>query len=292
MKANEVNALISLIDDPDEEVFREIRQQLISRGEEVVPTLESEWENNNYGLLFQTRVEEIIHEIQFKSVKDRLTEWYREGGHDLLEGVLLIAKYQYPDLNEEEVRNHVYRIQRDAWLEMNEQLTAFEKVKVINHILFETHGFSGNKTNYHAPQNSYINNVLETKKGTPLSLAIIYLLVAHYFSLPIYGVNLPHHFVLAYVAPEEVLRALGRKDPSDNVLFYINPFNQGGVFNKAEIDGFLEQLDVDKRKEFYHPCDNATIVRRTLNNLLFSYKKLAYPEKEEDIQSLLEALKD
>ncbi len=290
MKESEINALINLIDDPDEEVFEEIRDRLVARGEAVVPTLESEWEKNSYGVLFQTRIEEIIHEIQVKSVYDGLAEWRERGHHDLLEGVLLIMRYQYPDIEEEQVRAHIERIQRDAWLEMNDRLTAFEKVKVINQVLFDIHGFRANKTNYHDPANSYINNVLETGSGTPLSLSILYLLVAHYFELPIYGVNLPNHFVLAYVAPEEILRAMGREDPSDNVLFYINPFNRGGIFNQAEIDGFLEELHLEKRKAFYYPCDNVTIVRRNLNNLLYSYRQKGYLEKISDIQRLIGAL--
>jgi regulator of sirC expression with transglutaminase-like and TPR domain len=77
-------------------------------------------------------------------------------------------------------------------------MTPQEQVLVMNKVLFDIHGFAGNTTNFHAPQNSFINTVLESKKGNPLLISIIYILMARQLDIPIYGVNLPEHFILAY----------------------------------------------------------------------------------------------
>ena len=170
----EIEALIHLIDDPDETVFNQIRTKILSIGDKVIPFLEEAWENQELGLLYQSRIENIIHKIQFDSVYHALYKWANDGGEDLLEGVLIVNRYQYPDIDEEDIRSKIGALRQDIWIELNNNLTAFEEIRIFNYILFDLHGFSGNKKNYHSPQNSYLNSVLETKKGNPLSLAILY----------------------------------------------------------------------------------------------------------------------
>ena len=177
MDKKQIHALVSLLDDPDEQVFSQIQNKLLQLGEDVIPVLESAWENS-FDSVLQQRIEAIIHLIQFDNIRRSLREWALPEQQDLLTGAILIARYQYPDLDDAALRKHVEQIKQDIWLELNNNLTALEKVKVINHILFDVHNFSSNTQNYHAPQNSYINNVLESKKGNPVSLSIIYAVLA------------------------------------------------------------------------------------------------------------------
>lgn len=285
MKENELQALIHLLEDPDEEVFSAVKEQIMLMGEEIIPALEHAWENT-FNNTLQSRIENLIHDIQMDRVRQELRIWAETGGTDLLAGTLLISRYQYPDLDEEQVRKQIDLIKRDVWLEINGNLTAFEKVKVINHILFDVYQFSGNTTNYHAPQNSYINNVLESKKGNPLLLSILYSVIAQGLNIPIYGVNLPEHFILAY-RDEFTLQKEGEAEP---ILFYINPFSRGAVFSKREIDTFLKQLKLEANPIFYESCANTAIISRQLRNLIHSYEKLGYPNKVDELTSLLDIL--
>lgn len=288
MDKTEVNALISLLDDPDEHVYMQIRDKLLSMGFEVIPALESAWENS-FDTILQQRIEGIIHKIQSDSLVRAIKEWSLPENQDLLTGALLIARSQYPDINETQVRKHVEQIKQDIWLELNNNLTALEKVRVINHILFDVHNFSGNTSNFHAPQNSYINNVLESKKGNQVSLSIIYAVIAQDLRIPIYGVNLPEHFILAYVDQASGQPAT---NDQDRVLFYINPFSRGSVVSKKEIEAFVRQQRLEPKPEFFAPCSNLSIIRRLLNNLMASYEKLGYPNKVEELRVLRDALED
>lgn len=296
MNEKEIDALINLLDDPDDEIYSIVRDRIVAIGEHIIPRLENVWEVNSFGHLFQNRIENIIHKIQFDAVYSSLKIWAQNGANSLLEGSLLVARYQYPDMNEIEVRNEILKIRQDIWLELNDNLTALEKVKVFNHVLFDIYGFRGNKKNYHAPQNSYLNNVVESKKGNPLSLAIIYAILAESLDVPIYGVNLPNHFILAYVDQYNILRLLEEREkgkteiPENNVLFYINPFSLGTILHKSEVSSFIKHLKLDLLPEFFNPCNNLTIIVRLLNNLIFSYEKLGYPDKAEEIKILLQAL--
>jgi len=289
MNKQEIKALISLLDDPDETVYQEVSTRFLSFGEEVIPVLEDAWEHS-FDTLIQNRIENIIHQIQFDLIKEALKLWAEPHNQNLLEGALLIAKYQYPDIDIQKVKKQIEQIKQDVWLELNDNLTALEKVKIINHIIFDVHNFSGNTTNYHAPQNSYINNVLESKKGNPLLLSIIYTIVAQNLEIPIYGVNLPEHFILCYIDTEHMGVPSTEENLGSNVLFYINPFSKGAVFGKKEIDAFLKQLKLENKEMFYEPCSNLEIIKRLLRNLVSSYEKLGYPDKSKELTFLLENL--
>jgi len=285
MTDNELNALINLLEDPDEVVFVAVKDQILSMGSDVIPALENVWENT-FNNILQSRIEDIIHTIQMEQVKAELLLWVETGGNDLLAGTLLISRYQYPDLDTEQVRKQIDLIKRDVWLEINPNLTAYEKVKVINHILFDVYNFSGNTSNYHAPQNSFINNVLESKRGNPLLLSIVYSVIAQGLNIPIYGVNLPEHFILAY-RDEYFIQQEGQEEA---ILFYINPFSRGAVFSRREIDTFLKQLKLEPNRIFYESCPNIDIVSRQVRNLVHSYEKLGYPNKVNDLKELLAIL--
>jgi regulator of sirC expression with transglutaminase-like and TPR domain len=289
MNKKELTALISLLDDPDEAVYQQISTKILSLGQDVIPVLEEAWEHS-FDTLIQNRIENIIHQIQFDLIKSALTEWAHPDHQNLLEGALLIARYQYPDIDFAKIKKQIDQIKQDVWLELNNNLTALEKVKIINHILFDVHNFSGNTTNYHAPQNSYINNVLESKKGNPLLLSIIYTIVAQSLDIPIYGVNLPEHFILCYADIEHMGVPSTEGNEGGNVLFYINPFSKGTVFGQKEIDAFLKQLKLEQLPIFYEPCSNLEIIKRLLRNLISSYEKLGYPDKSEELKLLLTSL--
>jgi regulator of sirC expression with transglutaminase-like and TPR domain len=277
MSNTELHALISLLDDPDDNIFDEIRGKLISFGDDVIPHLESAWENS-FDHILQERIEDIIHYLQFNNIKIELGNW-KNSECDLIDGAIIIAKYQYPDLEEEKVRDYIKQINQDVWLELNDNLTALEKVKVLNRIIFDVHGFYGNTKNINSPKNSYINNVIETKKGNPITLGIIYLAICNKLNIPMYGVDVPAHFILSYAEEKE------------NVLFYLNVFNKGSVFGNHDIDKFLEQLKVEPKDEYYTPCSNLTVIRRLVQHLIYTYDNLGYLDKKEELQELYDLLK-
>ena len=282
---SEISALISLLDDPDETIYSHIKDKIVSMGGDVIPDLESAFETN-FDPLVQQRSLDLIHQIQFNDTRTRLQDWKLHHSDNILDGAIIIAKYQYPDLSEEKIVRHVDQIRNDVWLELNDSLTALEKIKVLNHILFDIHSFSGNTQNFHAPQNSFINTVLESKKGNPLLLAIIYLSIAQQLKIPVYGVNLPEHFVVAYVEDDE----FPYQSNIRNVLFYINPFSRGTIFGKIEIDNFLKQLNLNQENQYYMPCSNLEMMKRLLRNLMYSFEKQGYKEKVEEVSILLKSI--
>lgn len=281
----EIASLIKLLDDPDPEIFAQIEDRLLSYGNEVINYLENAWEKS-FDALLQERIENLVHKIQYQNVKEDLALWHQSGGFDLLRGVLIINKYQYPDLNEQKIINQLEAIKRDVWLQMMYEASPVEQVKLINHIFYNVYGFSGNTSNHQDPKNSYLSEVMESKKGNQISLAIIYSIIAQKLDIPIYGVNLPQHFILAYADENE------KTENESGILFYINVFNKGYIFGRRDIDQFLRQLKIEPERLFYEPCSNTDILKRVLRNLISSYEKAGANEKVIELSKLLEILND
>jgi len=296
MKADEILALVSLLEDPDQEIYEQVKEKILSLGLSAIPYISEYKMDNPESDLINLRTDELKSEIQSIGIEKELNQWLDNNEDDLLEGVLLVAKYQYPELNEEEVRRELSKIRQDIWLELSENLTAFEKINVVNHILFEVYGFAGNKKNFHAPKNSFINAVLETKSGNPLSLSIIYLITAQSLDIPVYGINLPNHFILAYKDENHIIEELREFSPDiehkEDVLFYINPFGNGSILHKSQIDNFLKHLKIEPEERHFKPCSNKEIVRRLFNNLVYAYQKLGYIEKVDEVIKIASVLKN
>jgi regulator of sirC expression with transglutaminase-like and TPR domain len=277
MDENKIKALISLLDDEDTEIVAHVEKEIMSLGEVIIPFLESEWEHN-FNPLVQKRIEELIHTLHFELLKSRLKKWKEDGGLDLLEGMWLIATFQYPDLTFAKVKADIEQIYYETWLELKNDQMPFDQIKTLNNVLFSNLKFSANTKNFHSPANSMINIVLETKKGNPISLCVIYMLVAQKLKMPVYGVNLPNLFILTY------------KDKDSQ--FYINAFNKGLIFSKADIDNYISHLNLSQMEIFYEPCSNIDIIKRVLRNLIVSFEKVGDSQKVEEVKTLLRMISD
>jgi regulator of sirC expression with transglutaminase-like and TPR domain len=279
----EVNSLIRLLDDPDPEIYNHVHDKLLSYGTEAITYLESAFEQA-FDAIQQDRIAGLVHEIQFGTVKNDLKLWHQSGAFDLLQGILIINRYQYPDLDEQKIVNQLEAIKRDVWIQMMNEASPVEQVKLINHVFYHMFGFSGNTTNHQDPQNSYLSQVMESKKGNQILLAIIYSIIAQKLDIPVYGVNLPQHFILAYVDESQ------ESEFESGILFYINAFNKGFIFGRRDVDMFLKQLNLNFDKQFYEPCSNTDIIKRVLRNLISSYEHLGSAEKVDELNELLAIL--
>ena len=275
MKEKEIKALISLLEDDDPEVYSEILRQIKFLGETAIPFLEEQWENT-LDIKLQNRIEDLIHQMQYSQLEDRLIKWKNEEQENLLKGMWLVATYQYPDLSYEEVSSKFDQLFYEAWSNFKEDLQPMDQIRILNYVMFNKFKFSANTKNFHSASNSMLNKVLETRKGNPISLCVLYMLIAQRLKMPVYGVNLPNLFILIY--------------KEDEFSFYINVFNKGLIFSKEDIDHYLDQLKVEPQDIYYEACDNIAIIQRVLRNLMVSFRKTGDLDKFEEIEMLLKSI--
>ncbi len=95
-ESKEISALFHLIDDPDEDVYNTVSEKIVSLGRGIIPNLEHLWENSPNEEV-QERIEQLIHRLHYRDLTNDFVEW-KKGSHDLLQGALLVARYQYPEM--------------------------------------------------------------------------------------------------------------------------------------------------------------------------------------------------
>ena len=276
MTTKEIKALISLLDDP--EIAPQIQSEIQNLGETIIPYLEESWEET-LDPQQQQRLEDLIHQLQFEGLQQRLRVWRDAGAQDLLEGMWLLNSYQYPDADLQALNRAIEQLRFEAWTLLRSEMHPADQVQMLNHVIFRNHKFSANTQHFHSPANSMLQRVIETKRGNPLSLCVIYLLVAQRLDLPVFGVNLPNLFVLTYQPENKVFEP-----------FYINCYNRGVVLSRADIEHYVGQLGITSQDTFYEPCSNLDIVRRAMRNLQVSFEKLQELGKAEEVSQLLAIL--
>lgn len=276
----EIRALISFLDETDEQIVETVRNKIILKGRAALPLLE-EALHITLDERALGRIRKLLGSIRKEAVRKDFSAWITGRSSDLLKAYLIISRIEYPEIKEEDIEAQIERIRLDAWLELNDNLTALENIRVLNHIFFQLYQFVGNKDNGNAPQEQYLPYLLESRTGSSLSLGILYLIIANRLNIPLSGVNLPEYFILAYLDDN------GAQNNEDGILFYINPF-KGSVFTKREIEMFLKQLKIKANMKFFNPCSNLDVIIRLLNDLKKNYEETGNISKAEELDRLLE----
>ncbi|PTN05594.1 transglutaminase-like domain-containing protein [Mangrovibacterium marinum] len=288
MDSEKLQALITLLDDPDQAVYEMVEKELLREDDLRIEELEHIWETS-LDELIQTRIENLIHQIQFRETSSKIHDWANPKEVDLFEGFFLISQYQYPELKKKNILNQLKKISNDVWLEINNRLTSIEKITVLNHVLYDVNKFSINLSNLQSPQNCYLNQLLDTKKGNPISLAILYILIARDLELPIRLINFPKNPLLAYIDPEIAKKAHG-DDYNSPVLFYINPANRGAIIGRKEIEFFVKKSESSDSGLFETACEDKKIIKLLIESLIQSYESLGHQDKVRDLTAIVQLL--
>jgi regulator of sirC expression with transglutaminase-like and TPR domain len=181
----------------------------------------------------------------------------REGAVSLEAGCWLLARTRYPEFDQPAYEARLDEMAR----ELRERLTGRETpratIEVCNRHLYQTLGFRGNRQDYFDPDNSYLNRVLDRRLGIPVSLGALYLILARRLRLPLYGVNMPGHFLLAW--------------RSRVAHFLVDPFNEGRLVTEADCREYCEQMGLEFHPQTLSVAPARRILLRMCQNLRSIY---------------------
>jgi len=285
MNELKLDSLIALLDDPDDSVFDLVFEEIIKEDISIVDRLEHIWETS-FEKLVQKRIEFIIQQIQLKDTKEKIRNWANQETLDLFEGIFLISRYQYPELKLKSVQVQLEKIRKDIWLEFRNSLTSLEKITILNHIFFDHYKFKINRDNIDSPQNCYINRVLDTRKGNPISITILYTLVARSLNLPVHYIDFDNNPLVGYF-DKDIAQLVNGEDNS-HILFYVNPSNKGAIIGPKEVD-YIQHFD-DIHKHRPEPCPDRTIIKRLIEKLSNDYQQAGSLEKVNYLKEIAEIL--
>jgi len=189
--------MIKLLDDEDPEVVNTVRDSLLQDSEKVIPILEKLWFEDklpNHSKL----IENTIQDIQFECLKTDVKTVLHKDSFSPLNAWVLASRLEYPNISESQIKVHLNELKLQIWIKLADVTNPIDQIQILNHVFFEVFGFKGNNDNYHHIDNSIVLRVLETKTGNPISLSVLYLTLANSLGIPLFGINLPQHFVVGY----------------------------------------------------------------------------------------------
>ncbi len=286
-KNKEVNALLSLIEDPDTEVFQIVSARIMKYGKGIVPSLENLWENTVCNSI-QIRIEELIHKLQYKELQNDLTDWSSNSYNDLLFGALLVAKYQYPDLHTTPILLDLDRIKRNIWLELNNNLTPLEQANVLSSILYNYYQLRTNDVCYENPNDFFINKVLECKRGNAISMGILYQVMCDLLDINASIINIPKQMIIGFYH-SDFYAAKSNVDPREKIHFYIDAVN-GQAYSYAEIEKYFKRINEKPTAEHFKPLSQKKIIKVLLEEVGKCFTNSKLEDKREEVSALAKIL--
>lgn len=225
----EIISLMFLIDDPDAAVKEAVRDRILTRGEIAIEQLEilacketSEERKSFYKEYLEDLKEEIINE--------RIEFYLKSPDPLLIDGLLLISKSVESSLDELSFYNSIEMLVDEIRLEISDDKTAIENVRIFNYLFFSRMGFKHCDTLIKNEENALIQSVIDSKSGNPVTISLIYFLLARSSGLPIYPLCFPGGFVPVYM------------DNENKILFYLNIFKRGSIFLEDSLKQFFEDI--------------------------------------------------
>ncbi len=284
MKANkEITALLTLIDDPDEEVFDTVSEKILNYGNVIIPNLESLWEVTADEHL-QERIEQLIHRVHFQDLQQDFEEWMQSEKQDLFLGALLVAKFQFPEMNVTSMFSLYEKIRKDLWLELNSYLSPLEQANVINSILYNYYKLEGHELSQREPKYFFINQVLESRHGNTFSIGLLYLSLCEALDIPLFAVNIPRQFIFAFIETVHSFSSLDTEGVQQ-IQFFVDPMN-GVIYTQKEVDVYLKKINADDRVHYFLPVSNSQILSKMLEELAQCYRYKKEDDKAREIETL------
>ena len=271
----EIESLMFLLEDPDPFVQEQVQLRFMELGDRAVPLLDQ--------IRVQTkdkeekkRAKEVLHKLTFSTLKGDFAELLLEGiGNraQLERAVITLARFGHPTLRESEyvkILDHFADMIRPS---LRYKRSEREKMRILMKFIFEDLNFRGDNKDYHNPANGFIDQVIERRKGLPISLSLVAMFIARRLQLPVFGVNMPIHFMLAFV---------GEKEEQ-----LIDPYDQGAEVSYDQCYFFLKKNYVTPKPEHFKMASDIDILARCIRNLMHSYERNEEHDQVQELKSLL-----
>lgn len=253
---SEREALRDLLDDSSPVVRRALIARFTSLGAPATAFLRDVAQGTNRHLAWHAQW--FLDELRLVDPVAEFRGFIRSLHYELETGALLLARTVRPDLAAGECCAKLDAIAARCRELIVEPSSIREKCRVVNRVLYHDHGFHGNVEHYTDPDNSFLDQVLERHKGIPISLSIVYLLVAQRLGLELEPVGLPGHFMIGCYVEDRP--------------FFIDAFD-GGVFRTPEeILAFLRAHDLSPKLSDLAPTPVREVLCRSCRNLVNHYE--------------------
>jgi regulator of sirC expression with transglutaminase-like and TPR domain len=256
-------AIQELLDDPSPAVRAALLAEFARHGSESVELLRHLASQPNRVLALHAV--SYLRELNFSDPVTEFRGFIRSLNYELETGALLLSRTVNPNLDIGACCSQLDAMAARCQQLITEPATAREKCRVLNRVLFHEYGLHGNTEHYTDPLNSYLDQVLVRRKGIPISLSIVYLLVAERAGITLSAVGLPGHFMVGCY--------------EEHVPFFIDPFNAGVFLNAGEVFAMLRSGSVSASVTDLAPTPVREVLCRCCRNLVNHYTASGEPDR-------------
>lgn len=285
----ELICLIYLLEDEDKEVYQNVSEKLISFGEPVLPQLESA-SNLSLNQLVNERLEQIVHKIYYKKLAKQFEQWLYASKRNLLEGIILIAIYQHPDLNERWIKRKINDIAQNIYFELSLAYSPIKSISIFNTIFFDNYELSVANSNDHNPRHFFINHVLSFKTAEPLLIGILYYFICQQLELPVKPVLIEEQLFLVYNKKQFFKNSNHNNTifpDKSAVHFFINPAEKGAILTNREMkQQYYSNDNYSPQNEAVLPCSSTDLVQLLLEKLGKCYHQNKEYNRSQEIKQL------
>jgi hypothetical protein len=267
---DELNALLSLIDDPDAEVYATVSGRLMDYGKPIIPELENLWENQPDQMV-QERIELIIRRLQLAELVDELKNWREVGAEDLLKGALLAGKFEQPNLDFASIAAELESLKKSIWLELNNFLTPLEQAKVMKNILYHHYELKGTLLELSQPDEFFLHNVIRQKKGNILTNGILYQYLCHELNIKTALIDISGMYLLAFYSSDYTLDSSNRPH-REAIQFFVDPLI-GQPLSHQDIDRYLQRMNRIPEPSYFFPLSNLEIIQLLFHEAAVCFRK-------------------
>lgn len=273
---SEIESLMLLLEDPDPFVQEQVQLRFMELGDRAIPILDQirvETKDKEE----KKRAKDVLYKLTFTSLKEDFAELLLEGVGNraqLERAVITLARFGNPTLRESEYVKKLDYFADMIRASLRYNRSEREEMQTFMKFIFEDLNFRGDNKDYHNPANGFIDQVIERRKGLPISLSLVAMFIARRLQLPVFGVNMPIHFMLAFV---------GEKEEQ-----LIDPYDQGAEVSYDQCYFFLKKNNVTPKPDHFKMASDLNILARCIRNLMHSYERKEEHDRVRDLKSLLE----
>lgn len=262
---SEKAALGRLLDDPSPVVRQSLLALFSSHGHESVALLQELARRPHHGLARPAA--QYLHELHFPDPVGEFRSFIRSLNYELESGALLLSRTVNANLDVGACCSQLDAMAARCRALISEPATAREKCRALNRVLFHEFGLRGNHEHYQDPLNSFLDQVLIRRKGLPISLSMVYLLVGERVGLPVEPIALPGHFLVGCY--------------EETVPFFIDPFQAGTFLNAREVFLLARQSGNHASFADLAPTPVREVLCRCCRNLAHHYAASDHPDNAE-----------
>lgn len=291
MTTTKLSYLINLLDDDNQQIVHQVSNEIIQLGVAAIPDLEKiQYDLENDYVCEQ--IEKIIGQIQFNQLLAAFKQWTKKADN-LLDGLMLMAAYQYPDLDKIWIQEKIKNIYTNINFEISRYQSPEESIQIINKYFYNTFGFSAISPQQAAPQHFFINSVLSHQKGHPILLTILYLLIAEKLNLPLHAFELNEKLLLVWGDLKQSNQRHKEDELANQISFFINLYNKGEIITKEVMQKYMHTLELPLNTHFnwIRTCSHRrllTIVASQLQTIYWNNQDQSSTNHFEQIIAVLE----